>query len=148
MDKKEKIAERLAKNLPSKTKKAELAKIPVEMKDIKDDYEFSRETYKSLITTGARSMDAMAELARESEHPRAFEVLSGMIKNVSEVNDKLMDLNKKNKDISAEDIKKIEKTTNNLFVGSTAELQRMLQDNDEMSNVVDITPQLNKDDNN
>ena len=72
-----------------------------------------------------------------------------MIKNVSDVNDKLMDLNKKNKDISAEEIKKIEQTTNNLFVGSTAELQRMLQDNDEtMSNVVDITPQLNKDDNN
>ena len=91
----------------------------------------------------------MIEVARESEHPRAFEVLSGMIKNVSDVNDKLMDLNKKNKDISAEDIKAIEKTTNNLFIGSTAELQRMLQtpDND-MSNVVDITPQLNKDDDN
>ena len=71
-----------------------------------------------------------------------------MIKNVSDVNDKLMDLNKKNKDISAEEIKKIEQTTNNLFVGSTAELQRMLQDDETMSNVVDITPQLKKDDDN
>jgi len=116
--------------------------------NITNDYNYSRQTYYDLIEKGKESLDLMVEVARESEHPRAFEVLSGMIKNVSEVNDKLMDLNKKNKDISAEEIKKIEKTTNNLFVGSTAELQRMLQDNDEMSNVVDITPQLNKDDNN
>ena len=117
--------------------------------NIANDYNYSRQTYYDLIEKGKESLDLMLEVARESEHPRAFEVLSGMIKNVSEVNDKLMDLNKKNKDISAEEIKKIEKTTNNLFVGSTAELQRMLQDNDEtMSNVVDITPQLNKDDNN
>jgi len=117
--------------------------------NIANDYNYSRQTYYDLIEKGKESLDLMVEVARESEHPRAFEVLSGMIKNVSEVNDKLMDLNKKNKDISAEDIKQIEKTTNNLFVGSTAELQRMLHDNDEtMSNVVDITPQLNKDDNN
>jgi len=117
--------------------------------NITNDYNYSRQTYYDLIEKGKESLDLMVEVARESEHPRAFEVLSGMIKNVSEVNDKLMDLNKKNKDISAEEIKKIEQTTNNLFVGSTAELQRMLQDNDEtMSNVVDITPQLNKDDNN
>ena len=116
--------------------------------NITNDYNYSRQTYYDLIEKGKESLDLMVEVARESEHPRAFEVLSGMIKNVSEVNDKLMDLNKKNKDISAEEIKKIEKTTNNLFVGSTAELQRMLQDNDEISNVVDITPQLNKDDNN
>ena len=116
--------------------------------NIANDYNYSRQTYYDLIEKGKESLDLMVEVARESEHPRAFEVLSGQIKNVSEVNDKLMDLNKKNKDISAEDIKKIEKTTNNLFVGSTTELQRMLQDNDEISNVVDITPQLNKDDNN
>ena len=117
--------------------------------NVSNDYNYSRQTYYDLIEKGKESLDLMVEVARESEHPRAFEVLSGMIKNVSEVNDKLMDLNKKNKDISADEIKKIEKTTNNLFVGSTAELQRMLQDNDEtMSNVVDITPQLNKDDNN
>jgi|TARA_R110000744_G_scaffold31336_2_gene73776 hypothetical protein len=117
--------------------------------NVSNDYNYSRQTYYDLIEKGKESLDLMIEVARESEHPRAFEVLSGMIKNVSDVNDKLMDLNKKNKDISAEDIKAIEKTTNNLFIGSTAELQRMLQtpDND-MSNVVDITPQLNKDDNN
>ncbi len=118
------------------------------MADTKVQENGSKVFFEHLIEKGKESLDLMVEVARESEHPRAFEVLSGMIKNVSEVNDKLMDLNKKNKDISAEDIKKIEKTTNNLFVGSTTELQRMLQDNDEISNVVDITPQLNKDDNN
>jgi len=116
--------------------------------NVSDDYNYSRQTYYDLIEKGRESLDLMIEVARESEHPRAFEVLAGMIKNVSDVNDRLMDLNKKNKDITAADIKAIEKTTNNLFVGSTAELQRMLQDNDDMSNVVDITPQLNKDDNN
>jgi hypothetical protein len=114
--------------------------------NVSNDYNYSRQTYYDLIEKGKESLDLMIEVARESEHPRAFEVLSGMIKNVSDVNDKLMDLNKKNKDISAEEIKKIEQTTNNLFVGSTAELQRMLQDDETMSNVVDITPQLKKDD--
>jgi len=116
--------------------------------NVSNDYNYSRQTYYDLIERGKESLDLMIEVARESEHPRAFEVLSGMIKNVSDVNDKLMDLNKKNKDISAEEIKKIEQTTNNLFVGSTAELQRMLQDDETMSNVVDITPQLKKDDDN
>ena len=116
--------------------------------NVVNDYNYSRQTYYDLIEKGRESLDLMIEVARESEHPRAFEVLSGMIKNVSEVNDKLMDLNKKNKDISADDIKAIEKTTNNLFVGSTAELQRMLQNDETMSNVVDITPQLKKDDDN
>ena len=113
--------------------------------NVSNDYNYSRQTYYDLIEKGKESLDLMIEVARESEHPRAFEVLSGMIKNVSDVNDKLMDLNK---DISAEEIKKIEQTTNNLFVGSTAELQRMLQDDETMSNVVDITPQLKKDDDN
>ena len=116
--------------------------------NVSNDYNYSRQTYYDLIEKGKESLDLMIEVARESEHPRAFEVLSGMIKNVSDVNGKLIDLNKKNKDISAEEIKKIEQTTNNLFVGSTAELQRMLQDDETMSNVVDITPQLKKDDDN
>lgn len=74
--------------------------------NVSNDYNYSRQTYYDLIEKGKESLDLMIEVARESEHPRAFEVLSGMIKNVSDVNDKLMDLNKKNKDISAEEIKK------------------------------------------
>lgn len=139
MDKKEKISERLAKNLPSKNKSSELANIPIEKKDIKDDYEFSRQTYKELIKTGTTSMDAMAELARESEHPRAFEVLSNHIRNMSDVTDKLMKLQKAKKDLSVGEKKQV--TNNNVFVGSTTDLQRMLLKPD---NIIDVEPDLNE----
>ena len=59
-----------------------------------NDYNYSRETYYDLIEKGKSALDDMIEVARESEHPRAFEVLSGMIKNISDVNDRLMILNK------------------------------------------------------
>ena len=72
----------------------------------------------------------MMQVARESEHPRAFEVLSNMIKNLSDVNDKLMDLNKKNKDME-EPLKKVEHQQNNIFLGSTADLQKLLKEKDE-----------------
>ena len=97
-------------------------------KRIKDDYEYSRDTYYELIEKGRESLDLMIEVARESEHPRAFEVLSNMIKGIADVNDKLMDLNKKNKDINkTEEMKQIENQTNNLFIGTTTDLQRFLQ---------------------
>jgi alpha-L-fucosidase len=92
----------------------------------------------------------MMEVARESEHPRAYEVLSGMIKNVADVNDKLMDLNKKNKDINKSDVPALDNATtnNNVFIGSTTDLQRMLQDvkteqpEAKVNNVIDITPRI------
>lgn len=102
--------------------------------NVKSDYDYSRETYYDLIEKGRESLELMIEVARESEHPRAFEVLSGMIKGIADVNDKLMDLNKKKKDIEKPDAPALEDkggvTNNNLFVGSTTELQRFLQ-NDE-----------------
>ena len=105
---------------------------------INNDYEYSRETYYELVEKGKQSLELMIEVARESEHPRAFEVLSGMIKNISDVNDRLMDLNKKKKDIDKkEEIKKIANTTNNLFVGSTADLQKILKNEKEL---IDVTP--------
>ena len=90
-----------------------------EDKKVKDDYDYSRETYYDLIEKGRESLDLLIEVARESEHPRAFEVLSNMIKGISDVNDKLMDLNKKRKDINKEEFRQIEHQTNNLFVGTT-----------------------------
>ena len=103
--------------------------------NVKSDYQYSRDTYYDLIEKGKESLDLMIEVARESEHPRAFEVLSGMIKNISDVNDKLMDLNKKNKEISREEQKQIGNTTNNLFIGSTTDLQRLLQNE---AKVIDV----------
>lgn len=109
--------------------------------NVENDFEYSKRTYYDLIEKGQGAIDDMVDVARNLEHPRAYEVLSGMIKNVSDVNDKLMDLNKKKKDYYQKNMKTIEGTTNNnLFVGSTTELQRMLQnmDNVDTSNVVDI----------
>ncbi len=101
----------------------------------KNDYDYSRETYYELLEKGKGALDTMVEVARESEHPRAYEVLSGMIKNLSDVNDKLMDLNKKVKDLEDEP-KKIENQQNNIFLGSTAEIQKLLQQGE----VIDSEP--------
>ena len=109
---------------------------PPEEKNVDNDYKYSRDTYYELVEKGKQSLEFMIELARESEHPRAFEVLSGMIKNISDVNDRLMDLNKKKKDLDRkEEIKNIANTTNNLFVGSTAELQKLLKNETDLKNV-------------
>ena len=116
---------------------------------IANDYEYSRQTYYELIEKGKDALDLAIEIAQQSEHPRAIEVLSGMIKNVGDVNDKLMDLNKKNKDINKNDdipMKAEGTTNNNLYIGSTTDLQRMLQDVEKTAkpsnNVIDITPRL------
>jgi len=115
-----------------------------EDKNVKTDYEYSREVYYDLIEKGRHALEDMIEVARESEHPRAFEVLAGLMKNTSDINDKLMDLNKKHKDINNKDqpVQVAGQTTNNLFVGSTTDLQRMIH-NEKQNNVVDITPRLN-----
>jgi hypothetical protein len=118
---------------------------------VKSDYDKSRETYYDLIEKGQDALSMMMEVARESEHPRAYEVLSGMIKNISDVNDKLMDLNKKHKDIKKGDVPQLDNTgdTNNtIFIGSSTDLQRMLQDvrkQENNDNVIDISPRLKDD---
>ena len=110
--------------------------LPPEEKNVDNDYKYSRDTYYELVEKGKESLELMIEVARESEHPRAFEVLSGMIKNISDVNDRLMDLNKKKKDLDKkEEIQKIANTKNNLFVGSTTELQKLLK-----KDIIDVTP--------
>jgi len=108
-----------------------------EKNNLKNDYDYSRETYYELIEKGKDALENMIEVARESEHPRAYEVLSGMIKNVSDVNDRLMDLNKKQKDIDKEEVRQVGSTTNNVFLGSTSDLQKILQNDKE---IIDVTP--------
>tara|TARA_Y100000052_G_scaffold6787_1_gene6649 strand:+ start:441 stop:848 length:408 start_codon:yes stop_codon:yes gene_type:complete len=133
--KKDKMMKALDKNLPSKIPNRALVD-----KDIKDDYEFSRNTYKDLIRTGTSSLDVLAELARESEHPRAFEVLSKTIKDLGDTTEKLMSLQKQKDDLTnkKEDEVNRKVTNNNVFVGSTTDLQRMLLDKD---NVIDAESQ-------
>jgi len=133
--KKDKMMKALDKNLPSKIPNRAIID-----KDIKDDYEFSRNTYKDLIRTGTASLDVLAELARESEHPRAFEVLSKTIKDLGDTTEKLMSLQKQKDDLTnkKEDEVNRKVTNNNVFVGSTTDLQRMLLDKD---NVIDAESQ-------
>lgn len=99
-------------------------------KNVQSDYEFSRATYYNLIMKGQEALDGMMEVAASTEHPRAYEVLGTIIKNVSDVNDKLMDLNKKKKDLEGKFplAAPTGVTNNNLFVGSTSDLQRLIMD--------------------
>ena len=96
--------------------------------DISKDYEYTRGNLYSIIEKGQEAIDGILELAQESEQPRAYEVAGQLIKSVSDATDKLMDLQKKLKDVNEEDNKKSPtNVTNALFVGSTAELAKMIK---------------------
>lgn len=106
--------------------------------DIKDDYDFARAQYYKLADQGQEAIELMMDLARESEHPRAFEVLAGMLKQNADIADKLMELQKKKKEVQKSDTPQLDApvTNNNLFVGSTTELQKMLA-----GKMKDVTPE-------
>ena len=96
--------------------------------DITKDYEYTRGNLYSIIEKGQEAINGILELAQESEMPRAYEVAGQLIKSVSDATDKLMDLQKKLKDVNEEEKSKGPNTVNNaLFVGSTAELQKILK---------------------
>lgn len=102
-------------------------------KDIDDDYKFARDQYYDLARKGREAIEVMFELFRDSEHPRAGEVLANMLKQNSEITDKLMDLQKKKKEFkepSQNNSIEAPVTNNNVFVGSAAELQKMLNNVD------------------
>jgi archaellum component FlaC len=106
------------------------------VEDIKKDYEYTRGNLYSLIEKGQEAINGILELAQESEMPRAYEVAGQLIKNVADATDKLMDLQKKLKDIEEEKVSKGPTTVNNaLFVGSTAELAKLLKQQTENENV-------------
>ena len=94
--------------------------------DVENDYKYSRENYYNLIERGQEAIEGILDIAREGQHPRAYEVAGQLIGQVGQTVDKLQDLQKKLKDL-----KELPKTANAniknaLFVGSTAELQKML----------------------
>ena len=96
--------------------------------DIEKDYEYTRGNLYSIIEKGQEAINGILELAQESEMPRAYEVAGQLIKSVSDATDKLMDLQKKLKDVNEEKESKGPTTVNNaLFVGSTAELAKLLK---------------------
>ena len=96
--------------------------------DIKKDYEYTRGNLYSIIEKGQEAINGILELAQESEMPRAYEVAGQLIKNVADATDKLLTLQQKLKDVQEEKDTKGPTTVNNaLFVGSTAELQKLLK---------------------
>jgi len=106
----------------------EIEKISSSVDDIKKDYEYTRGNLYSIIEKGQEAINGILELAQESEMPRAYEVAGQLIKNVAEATEKLMDLQKKLKDIDqSNQIKGPTNVTNALFIGSTAELSKLLK---------------------
>jgi hypothetical protein len=95
--------------------------------DIRKDYEYTRGNLYSIIEKGQEAINGILELAQESEMPRAYEVAGQLIKSVSDATEKLMDLQKKLKDLDEQKIKGPTNVTNALFVGSTAELSKLLK---------------------
>jgi hypothetical protein len=111
----------------SETLVEKIEKVSLTVDDIKKDYDYTRGNLYSLIEKGQEAINGILELAQETEMPRAYEVAGQLIKNVGDIADKLMDLQKKVKDIE-EDSPKGPTTVNNaLFVGSTAELAKLLK---------------------
>lgn len=97
---------------------------------VEDDFDFARENLYNIIKTSNEAMEEMLSLAKASEHPRAFEVLNGMLKNMADFNKDLIDLQKKKKDIIQvpQEQGGPQTVNNNLFVGTTADFTKMLED--------------------
>ena len=95
--------------------------------DTDNDYKYQRENFYNLIERGQDAIDGILDLARESEHPRTYEVAGNLIKQVAEVTEKLGDLQGKMKKLKEVPNSAPQNVTNALFVGSTAELQKMLK---------------------
>ena len=105
-----------------------IEKISSSIDDVKKDYEYTRGNLYSLIEKGQEAINGILELAQESEMPRAYEVAGQLIKNVADATDKLMDLQKKLKEVEEEKQSRgPTNVTNALFVGSTAELAKLLK---------------------
>jgi hypothetical protein len=141
MDKYEKLNETFdvepveIEKVKSDNSQAKLAKFENSNEDIRKDYDYTRGNLYSIIEKGQEAINGILELAQESEMPRAYEVAGQLIKSVSDATDKLMDLQKKLKDVNEEKDRPTTVTNNALFVGSTADLQKMLKNvNKDLNN--------------
>ena len=108
-----------------KESKKELKKLEREKPDSIRDYEYTRGNLYSLIEKGQEALDSILEVAQEGQQPRAYEVVSQLLKNVADTTDKLIDLQLKTKELNAEDKKGPSTVNNALFVLSTSELQKL-----------------------
>tara|TARA_B100001778_G_scaffold143063_1_gene117541 strand:- start:1014 stop:1427 length:414 start_codon:yes stop_codon:yes gene_type:complete len=126
----------VVQNLPFKTPAQELVnsgQCPTQedygdINDVERDYEYQRQNFYNLVERGTDAVEGILELAKESDHPRAYEVAGNLIKQVAEVTEKLGDLQEKMRKLKEVPNTAPKNVTNALFVGSTAELQKMLKD--------------------
>ena len=108
--------------------------VEVNEDNIEDDYKYQRANFYNLVEKGSAAIDGILELAKETEHPRTYEVAGQLIKNVAEVTEKLGDLQEKMRRLKEVPSNAPKNVTNALFVGSTKELQKMLKDKIEDGN--------------
>ena len=97
--------------------------------ELQQDYEVTRAQLHNLVMKGQEAIDGILDVARSSDHPRAYEVAGQLIKNVADVADKLIDLQKKMKDIDEKPRSSPTTVNNTMFVGSTSELAKILKQN-------------------
>ena len=115
-------------SIVKKDEKTELPNVVLKKNDVEKDYKYTRGQLYSLIEKGQEAINGIMEVAGESASPRAYEVAGQLIKSVADSTDKLMDLQKKMKDIDEDSTKTQNNVTNNaLFVGSTSELSKLLK---------------------
>ena len=115
-------------SIVKKDEKTELPNVVLKKNDVEKDYKYTRGQLYSLIEKGQEAINGIMEVAGESASPRAYEVAGQLIKSVADSTDKLMDLQKKMKDIDEDSNKTQNNVTNNaLFVGSTSELSKLLK---------------------
>ena len=95
--------------------------------DVENDYKYQRDNFYNLVEKGSTAIDGILELAKESEHPRTYEVAGNLIKQVAEVTEKLGDLQEKMRKLKEVPSNAPKNVTNALFVGSTKELQTMIK---------------------
>ena len=93
--------------------------------EVEDDYDYARKNLRDLIDSGMGDLNTVMDIARQSESPRAFEVATNLMKTLTDTNKDLLELAKKKKVLTQE--KNTQNVTNALFVGSTADLQKMIQ---------------------
>ena len=105
--------------------KVEKVKPPINGQDEDTDFQYARENLYNLIERGQDGLEELIEIAKQSEHPRAFEVVGQLIGKLTDTNKELLNLHKTKKDLTTESAPKT--VSNNLFVGSTAELQKFLK---------------------
>ena len=102
-----------------------------ELDDVDADYKYQRDNFYNLIEKGQNAIEGILNVAKESDHPRGYEVAGNLIKQVAEVTEKLGDLQEKMKKLKEVPNSAPKNVTNALFVGSTAELQKMLKGKNE-----------------